>query len=432
MAEAEVVVSIKGKRDPTLQRNLKRSRKEVKTFVDQSVKTFNKLKFAIAGAFSVGIIKQALGLFLKTADAIDQIAKKARALGVDVEALQALQKQGALAGVSVDKLNDSMKDLTIRSGLALTGNKLLIQSFANVGISVDDLRKKKPNQIFEQLADGLKGIPGQAEKVATAQTLIGESAIATINLLSEGGAKIKKFREDLQAGGALFSEKDANRVEKFNDALTGLKEIVGKKLKDFVIDVTPTAIAVVEDLGALLKASAAVVDAFNRARGFSATAGAAAAEAFDIVFQRRAIQEGKDIIEGKRRAKAAEGLRDIRGLTATPLQRLGDRVTAEVKSSEARRKAREFLAKPTPLTFGQRGRGGAFEAAVPRGEFLVPRPVDPLEALRSEFVGKVPSIVTRGPAIAAGGQGQVVDLLKKMLEQDRVGYEDIVDSGGLQ
>jgi hypothetical protein len=102
--------------------------------------------------------------------------------GVNAEALQRLGNAAELNGSSLEGVAKGFNKLEIAQSRALAGSDKQIQAFANLGVSVDDLKKLSPEEIMQKLG---KSSLNAADSV----TILGKSALElrpTLRGLADG------------------------------------------------------------------------------------------------------------------------------------------------------------------------------------------------------------------------------------------------------
>ena len=117
--------------------------------------------------FTVTAIEEAVR---RTADWAQQIEQTSKQLGISAEALQALQVIAAKTGLPTDAITGMFENIAKAREEALAGNKDLIVSFQNLGVSLKELQTTTKSQLF---SDVMKGIP---DNVQNSQNYIRQSA----------------------------------------------------------------------------------------------------------------------------------------------------------------------------------------------------------------------------------------------------------------
>jgi len=227
---------------------LGKARKDLKGF-DGAVKSVqSSLKsFAVAGAAALGFagIGATVGKVLKD---VDELAKAASRLKLPVAELQAFRYAADLSGVSSELVTKSIGMLTRKASEAAIGIGEAKNVIAELGLDAQKLAATAPEKQLAVIAERMQGL-ARSDQIRISSKLFGEEGgVAMISLLKDGAAGLAKMRDEFMKTGAAVSDADAKKIEEFNDAFAKLKTIAGGFIRSFVIDVTPAAIKVVEEL----------------------------------------------------------------------------------------------------------------------------------------------------------------------------------------
>jgi hypothetical protein len=115
------------------------------------------------------------GMFAaKTAEFSEEIVRNADALGMTTDKYQELHFSFKQLGASTDDMMDAMSTLTDRALDAAEGSKTYIDEFERLNIAVDDLRGKKPGQIFDMYVEAAQSAEDRTAAVASAVRLFGD------------------------------------------------------------------------------------------------------------------------------------------------------------------------------------------------------------------------------------------------------------------
>lgn len=156
----------------------------------------------------------------ETRKSIDAQAKFADSVGISTEALAGLEQAAAINGATNEGLRKGLERLVVNVNDFKDGIGEAVGSFEKLGISVDDIRGKSPDEMFALIGDKLGTIPDQAERAAIAYEIFGRQGIKLIKTLEVGSEGLKKFQEEADTLGLSLSRVDAAQVEAANDALT--------------------------------------------------------------------------------------------------------------------------------------------------------------------------------------------------------------------
>lgn len=203
-------------------------------------------------------------------DAIDSLAKTADKLGVTTEALQTLRYQGELTGVSIDTTDMALQRMTRRVAEAAQGTGEAKDAIAELGLEASSLANMSPDQQFYAIADAMKDIENQGDRVRLAMKLFDSEGVALVNtLVSDLDAAEAKFA----SLGATITREQAAIVESYNDTKTNLEYLFGafgEKMTVYLAGPFDELLQYIEDLaiemggmdGVARTVASAFIDAF--------------------------------------------------------------------------------------------------------------------------------------------------------------------------
>ena len=156
------------------------------------------LKGAVAGALSVGFIAskaKEVGEFAK------EVSELAPALGMTTDELQKWEYVFARFGLELSDTSDAFATLADRTEDALAGTESMIEDFRLVGITVDQLRGKNPQQLFELFADAVSNTSDKNRALtAIVRNLgddLGRKLAPALMMGKKGLEEMRKEAEDL-------------------------------------------------------------------------------------------------------------------------------------------------------------------------------------------------------------------------------------------
>ena len=197
---------------------------------------------AIVGAGAVGLLFHGIN---KTAEAMDALAKKTRAINFPIEQFQEFRFVAEQSGVSAELFDKSMIKFTKTVGEAKAGygtmltalkktNPQLLKQLKNT----DDVSKA-----FELYLGAIRNTPGAMNKAALATAGFGRSGTTMINMAALGAEQLEKLRAQMRKNGIVTAEQ-ARRAEEYNDMMNRL----GLTVKGFAVDVISPLLPKLTDL----------------------------------------------------------------------------------------------------------------------------------------------------------------------------------------
>lgn len=197
---------------------LNKANKQTASWADKTRKMVGSSAKVMAG-FGVTGAAALASIYAKNAEFIDQQAKTADRLGITTQALGGLQHAANLYGASNEELNKSLQTMQKNLGqVGQTGTGEAKYALDGLGLSVQELQGLAPEEQFKLIADKLKGVEDQSQKVYLAQSLMGKSGAKMINVMDAGADGITAMMAEADALGMTFDRIDAAKVEMANDA----------------------------------------------------------------------------------------------------------------------------------------------------------------------------------------------------------------------
>jgi hypothetical protein len=204
----------------------------------------------IAGYWAV----QALQNFVSnTANAMAEVGRTSEYLGISTHALQELRYAAEKSGVSLDALDDSLKELQIRAVDAQSGTGEAAEAFQMLGVKGSDAAGKirEPLELLDEVADKFMQLPTQSDRIWVADAIFGDEGAMTLKMLKEGALGIKKMREEARSLGIGLSSDSIAKATRFTQALTRLKHISSGISKTFAEKLLPAFSWLMEKCAAL-------------------------------------------------------------------------------------------------------------------------------------------------------------------------------------
>ena len=166
--------------------------------------------FAIAGVAAAGLTVGIVAIVNANAQYIDSLAKTADKLGLTTEALQLLRYQGEQSGVSINTMDMALQRMTRRVAEAAQGTGEAKGAIKELGLSAAELAAMSPDQQFKAIAEAMKGVAAQGDKVRLAMKLFDSEGVALVNTLVSDLTKVEARFDSL---GVSITRQQAAIVE---------------------------------------------------------------------------------------------------------------------------------------------------------------------------------------------------------------------------
>ena len=202
----------------------------------------------LTGAIGIAAGAAGLGAIIKKSlDSADALAKLSGQLGVSAEFLQEMRFAASQTGVEQGKFDQSLRLFTKNIGEANDGVVTFTDEFDKLGVSITDSSGniRKTEEIFKDVADGLKGMESDTERASTAFALFGRSGILLTNTFKDGAAGITKYQQEARSLGIVIEGSLLKNAEAANDKFDVLSRVISVQVVSAVVDLAPhlTALA---------------------------------------------------------------------------------------------------------------------------------------------------------------------------------------------
>lgn len=182
-----------------------------------------------------GIGAAAAAMAVATARSAEAADRQAKALQLGVEAAQEYTAVFESVGADAADVGDVFNTLADRSQDALDGMQSFIDDFSLLGIAVEDLRGKQPEQLFLDFADAVADTEDVVKRNAAVVRLLGDDVgNRLLPVLMQGSAGIAAMREEARRLGLVMSEEDVKAAKEaalqfraFDRVMTGLRNQIG-------------------------------------------------------------------------------------------------------------------------------------------------------------------------------------------------------------
>lgn len=203
----------------------------------------------IAKRFLGGLSVAAIGAFVQqAAAAADELGKTADRLNIGAEALKKFQVAAENTGVATAQANNLLQTAQKRLGEAAAGGGAAAKTLNTLGLSVKDLQRLEPDQLFLAYGDALGKLKDRNEQVAAATDLFGNSAADALTFILQGRDALASASEFVDKYGLALSRVQIGQIEAANDALGDLQKISAGVGQQLAVAFAPFVQAVAESL----------------------------------------------------------------------------------------------------------------------------------------------------------------------------------------
>jgi hypothetical protein len=210
-----------------------------------------------AAAGFAALAKQSLGV-------ADNIHKLNLRLGVSTEALSQYQLVAETSGVEFNTLTMGFQRMQRRISEAAQGTGVAKDALAELGLSAQQLNQLKPDAQFEAIADAMAQVEGESNKTRLAMKLFDSGGVALLQTMTAGADGIRDMRQQADNLGMTLSQKGADDIAAFNDAMAMLTASTKGLAQTTMVQLAPILTEVANWLGANLPAAVNyAIEAYN-------------------------------------------------------------------------------------------------------------------------------------------------------------------------
>jgi hypothetical protein len=166
-----------------------------------------------------GMLTAAAVKFADTAEELDLMSKRT---GVSASALSELAYAAKQSGQDIETLEGSLKKMQKTIGAAFEGNGEAITNLARLGITLDKVRGKSPDQQFELIGDAIAKVGDPTMRAAIAMQIFGRSGTALLPMMGN----IKALRKEAEDLDLVMSDSDVTLGSVLASSLKTLRDVV--------------------------------------------------------------------------------------------------------------------------------------------------------------------------------------------------------------
>lgn len=198
---------------------------------------FRRISYAglAVGGATAGVV----GFAKATTDAADKINDLSSRYQIGGEMVQLYGKMVEESGGSFDDAAAGIGKLKKSMNEAIHGDKESAAAFAGIGISVEQLKKMKPDELLLKMADAFKGSEKDMAKQAVLLQLMGKSGTTFMDTMNQGGKDIIEIYQRMLKNGEILDKQQLASAARFSASwdrmagtMAGLRNKIGIKLAE--------------------------------------------------------------------------------------------------------------------------------------------------------------------------------------------------------
>jgi hypothetical protein len=166
----------------------------------------------VAGAFAFDKIISGFSMAIEKGDQLQDIAEK---FGVSASKLQLLGNAASVFGSGVEAVSAGLNKLSLAQQKAIAGDDGLINTFKEVGITIDDLKTMGAEDIFLRISDSFASGANEGRQFIIVNELLGKAQTDLIKVMNQGSNAI------LEQGNAIgiWSDETIAQLSAASDSL---------------------------------------------------------------------------------------------------------------------------------------------------------------------------------------------------------------------
>ena len=182
----------------------------------------------------------------------DELAKTSDKLGLSTEALAGLRHAARLTGVETNKLDLGLQRMTRRIAEAAQGSGEAQGAIKELGLDAKRLVELSPDEQFRSIADAMKNVGSQSDKVRLGFKLFDSEGVDLIRTLDIGAAGLDAATAEAERFGTAISRIQATEIEKAGDAFGRVKTAGEGLAIQFAAHVAPALADTLDSLSNLI------------------------------------------------------------------------------------------------------------------------------------------------------------------------------------
>lgn len=235
--------------------------REVRREAEQTANAAKKLsdRFVItAGDVWHAFSGMARGLSSLLGGVGDQFDKMTLRTGLSTEALSEYAHAAEMCGASISDVEGAMRSMAAQLVAAQNGSSRAQKAFSILGLSVDAIAGRSPEEQFDAIARAISSIEDPTQRAGAALKIFGSAGTSLLPLFAQGPDGLAKLREEARALGVSIDSETATLGANFTDsmarlraAVQGLGLAISKLLTPYLVELANAAARTLAQIGAL-------------------------------------------------------------------------------------------------------------------------------------------------------------------------------------
>ena len=222
-------------------KGMKQAEKTTKKF-GQEVKLADRAMTALSTAFAGYGAVLSVNFIKNTVASTAANVRFAESLGLTIAQLQGYQQAANRLNVSTEIMNDALRELSRRSAEATTGTGSMADALEMLQIDANQFVKLDLDTQFERITKALAGLDNIQMRNFLTDEIFGGASDEITGLTDD----INQLQGELEQLGMTAVEGEG--FKRFDESIKRLESIINRVGKQFLIDITPSAVKALEML----------------------------------------------------------------------------------------------------------------------------------------------------------------------------------------
>lgn len=169
-------------------------------------------------------VKATASYIADTFEAVRETDLFAQTLGVATTSMLALEKGFERARVPADNTREAVKTLRENLGeMARVGTGPAVDSLGSLGLRLEDLQDKNPEEQLKILADALQSVESESKRTSIAIELMGEDGQRIMPAMLDGAAGVDALTQAARDAGQVLDQETIEKTRELDEALMSMK-----------------------------------------------------------------------------------------------------------------------------------------------------------------------------------------------------------------
>lgn len=172
---------------------------------------------AVKQLLSLGTVMAAARFAKGAIDMADRIEEASQRTGMSIGNWQRLNYAASQTGMTMERVETSMRRIQDIVGGDVTDKQQA--AFTRLGLSIEDLKRLSPDELFDAVAMAMTRIPDPTERAAAAVEIFGKSGTGILPMAMD----LQKLKQQADQIGVVMSDSAVKGAAAFNDRLSALQ-----------------------------------------------------------------------------------------------------------------------------------------------------------------------------------------------------------------